>query len=159
MAADQHTLKYTLSEDQIPDGGTTWPPIWPAPPPPPLHPGTLQPIGPEALAPLFPMALIAQEVSQERAIRSRIRCATSTGCGGRRLYRAPLERHLDTPARIYYKYEGREPGRQPQAEYRGRPGVLQQRGRHHPHRDRDRRRVNGWRSPAACSASRSTSTW
>ena len=60
--------KYTLDEDQIP---TTWYniiPDLPAPPPPPLHPGTMQPVGPDDLAPLFPMALIEQEVSGERFI-------------------------------------------------------------------------------------------
>ena len=51
MAADQHTLKYTLSEDQIPAQWYNLAADLPAPPPPPLHPGTLQPIGPEALAP------------------------------------------------------------------------------------------------------------
>jgi tryptophan synthase beta chain len=111
MAADQTTLKYTLNEDQIPGEWYNLAADLPAPPPPPLHPGTLQPIGPEALAPLFPMALIAQEVSQEReiaipdAVRDVYRLWRPTP-----LYRARrLERHLDTPARIYYKYEGVSP--------------------------------------------------
>ena len=69
MAADQHRLKYTLGEDQIPTHWYNLAADLPEPPPPPLHPGTLQPIGPDALAPLFPMALIGQEVSQERDIR------------------------------------------------------------------------------------------
>ena len=68
MAADQSRLKYTLGEDQIPTHWYNLAADLPEPPPPPLHPGTLQPIGPDALAPLFPMALIGQEVSQERAI-------------------------------------------------------------------------------------------
>ena len=78
---------------------------------PPLHPGTKQPIGPDDLAPLFPMELIMQEVSQERHIDipkpvqeaySRWRCTP--------LVRArALEKALDTPARIYYKYEGASP--------------------------------------------------
>jgi tryptophan synthase beta chain len=111
MAADQTTLTYTLNEDQIPGEWYNLAADLPAPPPPPLHPGTLQPIGPEALAPLFPMALIAQEVSQEReiaipdAVRDVYRLWRPTP-----LYRARrLERHLDTPARIYYKYEGVSP--------------------------------------------------
>jgi tryptophan synthase beta chain len=111
MAADHTTLKYTLNEDQIPGEWYNLAADLPAPPPPPLHPGTLQPIGPEALAPLFPMALIAQEVSQEReiaipdAVRDVYRLWRPTP-----LYRARrLERHLDTPARIYYKYEGVSP--------------------------------------------------
>src|SRR3989442_5193807 len=79
--------------------------------PPPLHPGTGQPIGPQDLAPLFPMELIKQEVSQERwiaipeEIRDIYRLWRPTP-----LYRARrLEKALDTPARIYYKYEGVSP--------------------------------------------------
>jgi tryptophan synthase beta chain len=83
----------------------------PAPLPPPLHPGTREPIGPEALAPLFPMELIKQEVSTERQIPipEPVRDAY-------RLYRPSpliralgLEKSLGTPARIYYKYEGVSP--------------------------------------------------
>ena len=99
--------------------------------PPPLHPGTKQPIGPADLAPLFPMALIEQEVSQERCIeipeevREVYRIWRPTP-----LFRARrLEKALDTPAHIYYKYEGAQPGGQPQAEHRRRPGLLQQEGR------------------------------
>lgn len=78
---------------------------------PPLHPATLQPVGPEDLAPLFPMELIKQEVSSERWIEIpeevydiyRIWRPTP-------LYRAyNLEKQLDTPAKIYYKYEGVSP--------------------------------------------------
>jgi len=81
------------------------------PPPPPLNPATREPLGPEALAPIFPMGLIAQEVSRERYIDIpgeildvyRIWRPTP-------LYRATrLEKALDTPARIYYKYEGTNP--------------------------------------------------
>jgi tryptophan synthase beta chain len=105
------TVKYQLSEDQIP---RTWYNIQadlPEPCPPPLHPGTKQPIGPDDLAPLFPMALIMQEVSQEREIeipdpvRDIYRQWRPTA-----LFRARrLEKALDTPARIYYKYEGASP--------------------------------------------------
>jgi tryptophan synthase beta chain len=111
MAADPKTLKYMLGEDQIPERWYNIAADLPEPPPPPLHPGTLQPIGPDALAPLFPMALIGQEVSQEReipipdAVRDIYRLWRPTP-----LYRARrLERFLDTPARIYYKYEGVSP--------------------------------------------------
>jgi tryptophan synthase beta chain len=111
MAADQDRLKYTLGEDQIPTHWYNLAADLPEPPPPPLHPGTLQPIGPDALAPLFPMALIGQEVSQEReiaipdAVRDVYRLWRPTP-----LHRARrLERFLDTPARIYYKYEGVSP--------------------------------------------------
>ena len=83
----------------------------PPPAPPPLHPGTEQPIGPDDLAPLFPMALIGQEVSMERTIeipqpvRDIYRQWRLTS-----LHRARrLEQALDTPAHIYYKYEGVSP--------------------------------------------------
>jgi tryptophan synthase beta chain len=105
------TIKYLLSEDQMP---TAWYNIasdLSAPPPPVLHPGTGQPIGPADLEPLFPMDLILQEVSTERAIeipeeiRSIYRQWRPTP-----LYRARrLEKALDTPAKIYYKYEGVSP--------------------------------------------------
>jgi Predicted alternative tryptophan synthase beta-subunit (paralog of TrpB) len=105
------TIKYLLSEDRLPE---TWYNIaadLPSLPPPPLHPATGQPIGPADLAPLFPMELIRQEVSTERAIpipdevRSIYRQWRPTP-----LFRARrLERALDTPARIYYKYEGVSP--------------------------------------------------
>src|SRR5262245_20514586 len=105
------TVKYILTEDQIP---TTWYNIMsdlPTPPPPVLHPGTGQPVGPDDLAPLFPMALIMQEVSTERAIeipeqvQQVYRQWRPTP-----LFRARrLEKALDTPAKIYYKYEGVSP--------------------------------------------------
>jgi len=105
------TVKYQLNEDQIPTHWYNLQADLPEPLPPVLHPGTGQPIGPDDLAPLFPMALIAQEVSTERAIeipapvRDIYRMWRPTP-----LYRARrLEKLLDTPARIYYKYEGTSP--------------------------------------------------
>jgi tryptophan synthase beta chain len=83
----------------------------PAPPPPVLHPGTLQPVGPDDLAPLFPMALIEQEVTGDRYVEipepvlDVYRLWRPSP-----LYRAHrLERALDTPAKIFYKYEGVSP--------------------------------------------------
>ena len=83
----------------------------PSPPPPVLHPGTLKPVGPDDLAPLFPMSLIAQEVATDREIpipepvRDVYKQWRPTP-----LYRARrLEKALNTPARIYYKYEGVSP--------------------------------------------------
>ncbi len=103
--------KFFLSEQDLP---TRWYNIQadlPAPLPPVIHPGTGQPIGPQDLAPLFPMELIKQEVSQERwieipePVRDIYRLWRPTP-----LYRAlRLERALDTPARIYYKWEGVSP--------------------------------------------------
>lgn len=60
--------KYLLDESEMPTQWYNLVPDLPEPPPPPLHPGTGGPIGPEDLAPLFPMALIGQEVSTERYI-------------------------------------------------------------------------------------------
>ncbi|MBN2177284.1 MAG: TrpB-like pyridoxal phosphate-dependent enzyme [Demequinaceae bacterium] len=83
----------------------------PTAPPPPLHPGTKEPIGPEDLAPLFPMDLILQEVSQERyvPIPEPILEVYRTYRPSP-LYRARRwEKKLGTPARIYFKYEGVSP--------------------------------------------------
>ncbi len=110
MAADK-TRKFVLPEDRIPRAYYNLMADLPASPPPVLHPGTGQPVGPDDLAPLFPMALIMQEVSTEREIevpepvRDAYRLYRPTP-----LYRARgLEKALDTPARIYYKYEGVSP--------------------------------------------------
>src|SRR3972149_3208715 len=103
--------KFVLSEDRIPRVWYDTPAALPCPPPPPLHPGTGQPIGPADLAPLFPMALIGQEVSAEReiGIPDPVREAYALYRPSP-LYRAHrLERALDTPAHIYYKYEGVSP--------------------------------------------------
>jgi len=104
-------VKYQLNESQIPTDWYNLQADLPEPLPPVLHPGRGEPIGPDDLAPLFPMELIAQEVSTERAIeipapvRDIYRMWRPTP-----LYRARrLERMLDTPARIYYKYEGISP--------------------------------------------------
>lgn len=103
--------KITLSENEIP---TAWYNIlhdMPNKPMPPLHPGTKQPIGPEDLAPLFPMELIKQEVATDKwieipeEVREIYKMWRPTP-----LYRAyGFEKLLDTPAKIYYKYEGVSP--------------------------------------------------
>lgn len=99
---------------------------------PPLHPGTKQPIGPEMLAPLFPMGLIMQEVTTDKyveipdEVRDIYKIWRPTP-----LYRAyQLEKALDTPAKIYYKYEGVSPSGShkpntavPQAYYNKQEGV------------------------------------
>ena len=80
--------------------------------PPVLHPGTGQPIGPADLAPLFPMALIMQEVSSERYIEipgARARDLPALSADRRCIRAHRLEKALDTPAHIYYKYEGVSP--------------------------------------------------
>lgn len=105
------TIKYLLPEDRIP---RTWYNIMadlPGPPPPVLHPGTGQPIGPDDLAPLFPMALIMQEVSPEREIEipEEVLEVYRQWRPSPLLRARRLEKALDTPARIYYKYEGVSP--------------------------------------------------
>ena len=128
--ADQH--KYLLDESDMPTRWYNIIPDLPAPPPPPLHPGTKEPVGPEDLAPLFPMALILQEVSTEsyidipEPVLDIYRLWRPSP-----LYRAVrLERALGTPARIYFKYEGVSPAGShkpntavPQAFYNAEEGV------------------------------------
>jgi tryptophan synthase beta chain len=104
-------IKYLLTEDRIPKAWYNIQADLPKPLPPVLHPGTHQPIGPDDLAPLFPMALIMQEVSQDREIEipDPVRQIYAQW-RPTPLFRARrLEKALDTPARIYYKYEGVSP--------------------------------------------------
>jgi tryptophan synthase beta chain len=105
------TTKYLLPEREIPRSWYNVMADLPSLPPPPLHPGTLQPLGPDDLAPLFPMSLIQQEVSTEREvpIPEPVRDIYKQWRPSP-LYRARrLERVLQTPAKIYYKYEGVSP--------------------------------------------------
>src|ERR687885_472311 len=111
MARADAPTKILLDESEIPTHWYNVVPDLPRPPAPVLHPGSGQPIGPADLAPLFPMALILQEVSQgprleiPEGVRDVYRLWRPTP-----LYRAHrLEQALDTPARIYYKYEGTSP--------------------------------------------------
>ncbi|HNY39579.1 MAG TPA: TrpB-like pyridoxal-phosphate dependent enzyme, partial [Bryobacteraceae bacterium] len=105
------TVKYTLDESRIPKFWYNLSADLPTPVPPVLHPGTLQPITPDDLAPLFPMELIKQEVATEREIeipkpvREIYRLWRVTP-----MIRARrLEKMLDTPAKIYFKHEGVSP--------------------------------------------------
>jgi tryptophan synthase beta chain len=124
--------KVNLDESEMP---TRWYNILhdlPVPPPPVLHPGTGEPVGPDDLAPLFPMDLIAQEVSGEQyvdipgEVLDVYRLWRPSP-----LYRAHrLEKALGTPARIYYKYEGVSPAGShkpntavPQAFYNAKAGI------------------------------------
>lgn len=126
------TSRYTLSDDEVPTSWYNIIPDLPEPPPPPLHPGTHEPIGPDDLAPLFPMDLIAQEVSTDRYIPIPQDVLDVYGLWrATPLHRAHrLERELGTPARIYYKYEGGSPAGShkpntavPQAYYNAKAGV------------------------------------
>ncbi len=103
--------RFVLPEADLPTHYVNIAADLPVPAPPPLHPGTREPIGPEMLAPLFPMELIRQEVSAEPLIEipEEVREAY-------RIYRPSplhratgLEKALDTPARIYFKNEGVSP--------------------------------------------------
>ena len=108
---DKIHTKYLLSEDQMPRAWYNIVSDMPNPPTPTLHPGTQKPVTPDDLAPLFPMALIQQEVSTERYIEipDPVRQIYAQWRPSP-LYRARrLEKALDTPARIYYKYEGVSP--------------------------------------------------
>jgi tryptophan synthase beta chain len=103
--------KILLDEDEIPKRWYNVQPDLPTPLPPPLNPGTGEPIGPQDLAPIFPMELIKQEVSQERWINipEEVR-EVYTMWRPSPLYRAwRLEKALKTPAKIYYKWEGVSP--------------------------------------------------
>lgn len=105
------SIQYNLHRDEMPKAWYNIQADLPVPMAPPLHPGTKQPIGPEDLAPLFPMELIKQEVSQEREIEIP-RPVRDIYAQWRPtpLFRARrLEKALDTPAKIYYKYEGVSP--------------------------------------------------
>jgi tryptophan synthase beta chain len=103
--------RYVLSEEQIPTAWFNVLPVMPEPLEPPLHPATREPVGPDDLAPLFPMALIAQEVSSDQwidipgEVLDVLRLWRPTP-----LVRAErLEAALGTPARIYYKDESISP--------------------------------------------------
>jgi tryptophan synthase beta chain len=111
MADMAEPRKVLLTEDEIPSAWFNVVPALPNRPGPYLHPQTREPIGPEALAPLFPMALIQQEVSAEQWVD-----IPGPVIDTYRLWRPTplvraldLERALGTPARIYYKYEGGSP--------------------------------------------------
>ena len=103
--------KFLLDENEMPKAWYNIQADLPKPLPPVIHPGTGQPIGPQDLAVLFPMELIKQEVSQERYIE-----IPEPVQDVYKLYRPSplirarrLEKALDTPAQIYYKYEGVSP--------------------------------------------------
>jgi tryptophan synthase beta chain len=128
----ENQVKYLLQESEMPRQWYNIIADLPSPPPPPLHPGTGQPVGPEDLAPLFPAALIAQEVTAERHIE-----IPTDVVDVYRLWRPTplfrarrLEKDLGTPAKIYYKYEGGSPAGShkpntavPQAYYNAVEGV------------------------------------
>src|SRR6185312_6189032 len=111
MQMSTDTVKYTLSEAELPTHWINLLPDLPGDPMPPLNPGTMQPAGPDDLTPIFPMGVIQQEVSMEPEVeipdqvRDVYKLWRPTP-----LFRARrLEKALDTPAHVYYKYEGVSP--------------------------------------------------
>src|SRR3954468_13756504 len=105
------TVKYTLPEDAIPTHWVNLLPDLPGDPKPPLSPATMQPAGPDDLTPIFPMELIGQEVSMdsEVAIPDEVRDIYRRWRPTPVFRARALEKALDTPAHIYYKYEGVSP--------------------------------------------------
>ena len=141
--------KALLPESEIPAAWYNILPDLPGDPMPPLHPATMEPVGPQDLAPLFPEALIMQEVSTERFIDIPgpvldvyRQWRPSPLYRGRRFERSL---GLEGKQRIYYKWEGVSPAGS-QAEHRRTPGLVQQGGRHQEAGDRDGRRPVGQRS-------------
>lgn len=129
---DDNYSKVLLDESEMPTQWYNIIPDLPVPPPPPLHPGTRKPIGPDDLAPLFAMGLIEQEVSAESYID-----IPGEVLDIYRLWRPSpllrarrLEKALDTPAKIFLKYEGVSPAGShkvntsvPQAYYNAKEGI------------------------------------
>ena len=130
MSDDQ--IRFDLPQSAIPQNWYNIQADLPRPLPPVLHPGTKQPVGPDDLAPLFPMALIMQEVSQDRyiPIPEEVREVYKLWRPTPLLRARQLEKVLDTPAHIYYKYEGVSPSGShklntatPQAFYNKQEGI------------------------------------
>ena len=126
------TIKYLLPETEIPKDWYNLIADLPEPPPAVLHPGTHEPVGPDDLAPLFPMSLIMQEVSGERylEIPKPVRDIYKQWRPSPMFRARRLEKALDTPAKIYYKYEGVSPAGShkpntavPQAFYNAEAGI------------------------------------
>ena len=126
------TIKYLLPESEIPKDWYNLIADLPEPPPAVLHPGTHEPVGPDDLAPLFPMSLIMQEVSGERylEIPEPVRDIYKQWRPSPMFRARRLEKALDTPAKIYYKYEGVSPAGShkpntavPQAFYNAEAGI------------------------------------
>ncbi len=94
-----------------PRPGTTSCPTFPTPPAPPLNPATLQPAGPDDLSPIFPPSIIAQEVSAERYIEipEEVHQIYRIWRPSPLIRATGLEKALDTPAKIFFKYEGVSP--------------------------------------------------
>ena len=135
------TVKYVLDESRLPEAWYNLAADLPEPPPPVLHPGTGQPVGPDDLAPLFPMEIILQEVSTDRfiAIPEEVRDGLSAVAADAALPRPPAGEGARDAGAHLLQVRGRLPDRLAQAEHRGPAGLLQQAGGRHAAHDRDRR--------------------
>ena len=162
MSASEQT-KFILPESAIPTHWTNLLPDLPGEGLPPLHPGTKEPLGPDDLTPIFPMALIEQEVSADPDIEipDEVREIYKLWRPTPLLRARRLEKALGTPAHIYYKYEGVSPAGShktntavPQAYYNREAGI---------HKLSTETGAGQWglrsRSPAACSTSNAVSSW
>ena len=133
------TIQYNLPQDRIPRVWYNVLPDLPKPLAPPLHPGTHKPIGPDDLAPLFPMSLILQEVSAEHEIEipEEVRQIYAQWRPSPLYPRAPAGEGARYAGAHLLQVRGREPGRIAQAEHGRAAGLLQQEGRHQAfvHRD------------------------
>ena len=134
-------IQYNLPQSRIPQAWYNILPDLPKPLAPVLHPGTLKPIGPDDLAPLFPMSLILQEVSAEREIEipEEVRQVYAQWRPVAAVSRAPLGKGSGYAGADLLQIRRRQPGRLAQAEHRRRAGLLQQEGRHQAPVDGDRR--------------------
>jgi tryptophan synthase beta chain len=126
------TTRFDLTQKDIPTQWYNLAADFPEPMAPPLHPGTMQPLPPEALLAIFPEALVKQEASTERHIEvpEEVRDILALWRPTPLLRAVRLEKFLDTPAHIYYKYEGVSPAGShkpntavPQAWYNKQEGV------------------------------------
>lgn len=126
------STKYLLDEQHLPRDWYNIMADFPSPMAPVLHPGTLQPVGPDDLAPLFPEVLIAQEMTTERHVEipEPVRDVYRLWRPSPLIRARRLEKALDTPAKIYFKYEGVSPAGShkpntavPQAFYNAEAGV------------------------------------
>lgn len=104
-------IQFLLRADEMPTHWYNLQADFPEPLPPPLHPGTREPITPDMMAPLFPDNLVAQEMSTERMIEipQEVRDVYALYRPTPLLRAVRLEKALQTPAHIYYKYEGVSP--------------------------------------------------
>ncbi|HEY5474292.1 MAG TPA: TrpB-like pyridoxal phosphate-dependent enzyme, partial [Candidatus Limnocylindrales bacterium] len=107
----EYKKKFVLDEERIPKAWYNIVADLPTPPAPPLNPATLQPAGPDDLAPIFPPSIIAQEVSAERYIEipEEVHQILRMWRPSPLIRATGLEKALDTPAKIFFKYEGVSP--------------------------------------------------